>query len=122
MRRLSRLHFSGYLFFTALIPFSTRMIGLYPGSRIAVVVYSLNILPLGIISYGLIRHAYVGSRLVEDSFSPAEIRKHLDFARRGTAIFVVCLVVSIIFPVAFFPIWFLGFLGRTIGRRVWKIR
>jgi hypothetical protein len=62
------------------------------------------------------------NRLVEASFDAAEIRKHLDFARRGTVIFVVCLVVSIVFPIAFFPIWFLGFLGRSLGRRVWKIR
>lgn len=110
-----------FLFFTALLPFSTRIIGLYPGNRTAVLVYSLNILPLGISSYLMTRHAYSGSRLVEAFSDPAEIRRHLDFARRGTVVFFACLVVSVVFPVAFFPIWFLGFLGRSIGRRFWKI-
>jgi TMEM175 potassium channel family protein len=111
-----------FLFFVALLPFSTRIIGLYSGTRTAVIVYSLNILPLGIISYAMTRHAYADNRLVDASFGPAEIRRHLDFARRGTAIFFACLVVSITFPAAFFPIWFLGFLGRSIGRRVWQVR
>jgi uncharacterized membrane protein len=60
--------------------------------------------------------------LIEASFDQTEVRRHLDFARRGTVVFVVCLIVSIFFPVAFFPVWFLGFLGRSIGRRIWKIR
>src|SRR5512136_1477128 len=40
-----------FLFFTALLPFSTRLIGLYPGTRTAVLVYSLNVLPLSVVSY-----------------------------------------------------------------------
>jgi len=111
-----------FLFFTALLPFSTRLIGLYPGHRTAVLVYSLNILPLGLSSYYLTQHAYAGDRLIDPSFDPAEIRLHLDFTRRVAAIFMVCLVVPVIFPVSFFPVWFLGFLGRSIGRRVWKVR
>jgi len=111
-----------FLFFIALIPFSTRIIGLYPGARAAVIVYALNILPLGVISYFLTRHAYADNRLVEASLDRAETRKLLDFNRRGTVIFCVCLVVSVVFPIAFFPVWFAGFLGRSIGRRFWKIR
>jgi uncharacterized membrane protein len=111
-----------FLFFTALLPFSTRIIGLYPGTRTAVLVYSLNVLPLGIISYAMTWHAYSGGRLVEASFDQVEIRKHLDFARRGTLIFLACLVVSVVFPIAVFPVWLLGFLARSIGRSVWKIR
>jgi uncharacterized membrane protein len=111
-----------FLFFIALIPFSTRIIGLYPGTRAAVVVYSLNILPLGVISHFLTRHAYADNRLVEASLDRAESRKLLDFSRRGMVIFVLCLAASIVFPVAFFPVWFAGFLGRSVGRRFWKIR
>ena len=111
-----------FLFFVALLPFSTRIIGLYPLNRTAVIVYSLNILPLGITSYALTRHAYAGNRLVDASSGPAEVRRRLDFARRGTAVFFVCLAISVIFPVAFFPIWFLGFVSRSIGRRVWQVR
>jgi len=111
-----------FLFFVALLPFSTRLIGFYPLNRTALIVYSLNILPLGITSFALTRHAYSGNRLVDASFGPAEIRRHLDFARRGTVVFFACLVISVIFPVAFFPIWFLGFLGRSAGRRVWQVR
>ncbi len=111
-----------FLFFIALLPFSTRLIGLYPRSRTAVLVYSLNVFPLAIISYALTRHIYGDRWLVGPSFPETEIRRHLDFARRGTAVFFFCLIVSIAFPVAFFPVWFLGFLGRSIGRRVWKVR
>ncbi len=111
-----------FLFFIALLPFSTRLIGLYPGTRAAIIVYSLNVLPLGILSYALTRHAYTRNRLVEASFGPSEVRLHLDFARRGTAVFLLCLIVSVAFPVAFFPVWFLGFLSRTVGRRIWKVR
>jgi uncharacterized membrane protein len=111
-----------FLFFVALIPFSTRMFSQYPGTRLAVVVYSLNILPLGIISYAMTHHAYLDGRLIEASADPARIRRHLDFTRRGTIVFLICLVVSILFPAAFFPVWALGFLSRSIGRRIWKIR
>ena len=111
-----------FLFFIALIPFSTRLIGQAPGTRLAVVVYSLNILPLGLVSYAMVRHAYGDGRLLEAGYDPAQVRRHLDFSRRGTIVFLVCLVVSVLFPVAFFPVWALGFLGRGIGRRVWKIR
>lgn len=111
-----------FLFFTALLPFSTRLIGLYPGTRTAVLVYSLNVLPLAVISYAMTRHAYLGNRLVDPSFDAAEVRRHLDFARRGTAAFLLFLIVSVAFPIAFFPVWFLGFLGRALGRRVWKVR
>jgi uncharacterized membrane protein len=110
-----------FLFFMALLPFSTRLIGLYPLERTAIVVYSLNVLPLAITSYALTRHAYAGNRLVDASFGPAEVRRRLDFARRGTAVFFVCLVISVVFPAAFFPIWFLGFVSRSIGRRVWRV-
>jgi uncharacterized membrane protein len=110
-----------FLLFTALLPFSTRLVGLYPATRTAVLVYSLNVLPLSVVSYAMTRQAYRGNRLVEASFDAAEVRKHLDFARRGMAVFAVCLAVSIAFPAAFFPVWFLGFLGRGLGRRVWKI-
>jgi len=110
-----------FLFFTALIPFSTKLIALYPATRMAVVAYSLNILPLGLISYALMRHAYVDGRLVEAGFDPAQARRHLDFSRRGTVVFLVCLVVSIVVPVAFFPIWALGFIGRGVGRKIWKV-
>lgn len=102
-------------------PFSTRIIGLYPGNRTAVIVYSLNVLPLALISQAMTRHAYAGDRLVEASFDPAEIHRHLVFGRRGIAVFFACLIASVLFPAAFFPIWFLGFLGRGLGRRVWKI-
>ena len=108
-----------FLFFTALLPFSTRIIGLYPAARTAVIVYSLNVLPLSVVSYAMTRHAYLGHRLVEASFDAAEVRKNLDFARRGTVIFLACLVISMAF--SFFPVWFLGFAGRSLGRRVWRI-
>jgi len=111
-----------FLFFVAVIPFSTRIISRYPGTRLSVVVYSLNILPLGIISFALIRHAYVDGRLIEGPADRVQIRRQLDFSRRGTIVFMFCLLVSIIFPPAFFPVWALGFLGRAVGRRIWKIR
>jgi uncharacterized membrane protein len=111
-----------FLFFIALIPFSTRIISLYPGVRAAIVVYGLNILPLGVISHFLTRHAYADNRLVEATLDRAQNRKLLDFNRRGTVIFIVCIAVSVVFPIVFFPVWFAGFLGRSVGRRVRKIR
>ena len=111
-----------FLFFVALIPFSTRIISRDAGARLGVVVYSLNILPLAIISLAMMRHAYIDGRLIEPSHDRARIRKQLEFNKRGTVIFLVCLLVSIILPVAFFPVWAVGFLGRAIGRRVRKIR
>jgi uncharacterized membrane protein len=119
--RLALLN-TAFLFFIALLPFSTRLIGLYPGTRTAVLVYSLNVLPLGFITYALTRHAYLGHRLVETAFGTEEIDKHLVFARRGMAVFLLCLIVSVAWPVTFFPVWFLSFVSRTIGRRVWKVR
>jgi uncharacterized membrane protein len=110
-----------FLFFTALIPFSTKLIALYPSARMAVLAYSLNILPLGLVSYALIRHAYGDDRLVEDSRDPARVRRELDFARRGTAVFLFCLIASAAFPAAFWPVWILGFASRSLGRRLWKI-
>jgi uncharacterized membrane protein len=110
-----------FLFFVALIPFSTKLIALYPATRMAVVAYSLNILPLGLISYALTRHAYVGNRLIDASYGSDDVIKQLNFTRRGMVIFFICLAVSVAFPPAFLIAWFLGFLGRSIGRRVWKV-
>jgi uncharacterized membrane protein len=110
-----------FLFFIALLPFSTKLIALHPVSRTAVIVYSLNILPLGLITYALTRHAYVGNRLIDPSRGPADVRRQLDFMRRGMAVFLVCLTVSVVFPPAFLPVWFLGFLSRSLGRRIWKV-
>lgn len=111
-----------FLFFIALLPFSTRLIGLFPMSRTAFAVYSLNVLPLGFLSYALTRHAYVNHRLVGTSMPAAEIRRLLDFSRRGTILFLACLMVSAVFPVAFFPVWFLAFLARSAGRKAFKIQ
>ena len=110
-----------FLFFVALIPFSTKLVALYPVNRMAVIVYSLNILPLGFISYALTRHAYVANRLLDSSYASADVTRQLHFTRRGMVIFLFCLIVSVVFPPAFLIIWFLGFLGRSIGRRVWKV-
>jgi uncharacterized membrane protein len=110
-----------FLFFVALIPFSARLISQYPGTRMAVVAYSLNILPLGIISYAMTHHAYAEGRLIDAASDPFEIGRSLVFARRGMAVFGLCLAVSVVFPVAFFPVWALGFLSRGLGRRLWKI-
>jgi uncharacterized membrane protein len=110
-----------FLFFIALIPFSTKLIALHPASRTAVIVYSLNILPLGLISKAMTHHAYVDHRLIDSSWGPADILKQLDFTRRGTVVFLTCLIVSVAFPPAFWIVWFLGFTGRSIGRRFWKV-
>lgn len=110
-----------FLFFIALIPFSTKLIALHPATRTAVIVYSLNILPLGLISSAMIRHAYVNNRLIDSSRRSADIFKQLNFARRGMVIFLICLIVSVAFPPAFLIVWFLGFIGRSLGRRVWKV-
>ncbi len=112
----------GFLFFIALLPFSTRLIGLFPFSRTAIAIYSLNVLPLGFISFALTRHAYANNRLVNTSMPAADIRKLLGFSRRGTVVFMACLVISTIFPVAFFPVWFLAFLARSAGRKAFKIQ
>ncbi len=111
-----------FLFFVVLVPFSTRLISQYPGMRMAVVVYSLNILPLGTISYALTRHAHAEGRLIDAASDPFEVGRSLVFARRGLAVFGLCLAVSVAFPAAFFPVWALGFLSRSLGRRIWKIR
>lgn len=111
-----------FLFFIALLPFSTRLIGLFPMSRTAFAVYSLNVLPLGFISHALTRHAYANHRLISATMPAVEIRKLLDFSRRGTILFLACLMISAVFPVAFFPVWFLAFLARSAGRRAFKIQ
>jgi len=57
-----------FLFFIALLPFS-------PGSSAssllatAIAIYSLNVLPLGFISFALTRHAYANNRLVNTSIA-----------------------------------------------------
>ena len=111
-----------FLFFIALIPFSAKLIALHLTARPAVLVYSLNILPLGIVSTALTWHAYGGQRLLDPAYDPAEVRRHLDFARRGLVVFLICLAVSVAFPAAFLPVWILGFNSRSIGRKLWKIR
>lgn len=110
-----------FLFFIALLPFSTKLIALHPAARTAVIVYSLNVLPLALISSALTRHAYVGNRLVDPSLATADVLKQLAFTRRGMAVFLGCLIVSVAFPPAFFPVWFLGFAARSAGRRLWGV-
>ena len=110
-----------YLFFVALLPFTTRLLGLYPYTRLAVVIYSINVFPLGVVMFEILRYAYVGNRLIDESITPTEIRHLIHFTTRGATVFIFCIVVSIIFPKVTFIVWLLAFIGRSTLRRRMRV-
>jgi TMEM175 potassium channel family protein len=110
-----------YLFFVALLPFSTRLLGFYPYTRLAIVIYSINVFPLGVVMFEILRYAYVGNRLIDESIMSAEIQLLIRFTRRGATVFIFCIILSIIFPKVTFILWLLAFIGRSFLRRWMKV-
>lgn len=62
-----------FLMFVALVPFTTSMIGFY-GNQLALILYGINLVILGMLSYIHWTYATHNHRLVEHKISPALVR------------------------------------------------
>jgi len=45
-----------FLMFVCLVPFSSRMLGLYPGNQLAVIIYGINVILIGISLYFILEY------------------------------------------------------------------
>jgi TMEM175 potassium channel family protein len=111
-----------YLFFVVLLPFTTRLIGADPLTRFVVILYAFNVVFLGAASLLILRHAYLGNRLIDAEIIPAEIRQRIRFATITPIIFLLSIAVSFICPIAAYGFWFLAFLVPIFLPRWMKIR
>ncbi len=111
-----------YLFFVVLLPFTTRLIGADPLVQLVVILYALNVGLLGVFSLLILRHAYLGNRLIEASIIPVEIRQRIRFAVITPIIFLLSIAISFIRPIVAYGFWFLAFLVPIFVPRWMKIR
>ncbi len=111
-----------YLFFVVLLPFTTRLIGADPLVQLVVILYALNVGLLGVFSLLILRHAYLGNRLIEAVIIPVEIRQRIQFAVITPIIFLLSIAISFIRPIVAYGFWFLAFLVPIFVPRWMKIR
>ena len=111
-----------YLFFIVLLPFTTRLIGADPLARLVVILYALNVVFLGIASLLILRHAYLGNRLIDAEITPPEIRQRIRLALITPIIFLLSITASFIHPIVSYVFWLLAFPVPIFVPRWMKIR
>jgi uncharacterized membrane protein len=85
-----------FLMFVAFIPFSAQLLGRYPGQRIAVIVYGLNMIVVGLSLYLVWWYASSGHRLVDPDLDPATIGIAARRILSGPVAYTVAIVVSLL--------------------------
>ena len=110
-----------YLFFVALMPFSSRLISFNPLARPSAILYAINVALLGVALLLIFRHANSGNRLVAEAMTPAELRRRTWFAMITPILFSLSIGFSFVSIIVTFVFWFLALLVPTFGRRWMKI-
>ncbi len=80
--------------FIAFIPFSAQLLGQYPTQRVAVVVYGLNLVVVGITLYLVWWYASARHRLVDPDLEPATIRIATRRILTGPLVYLIAIVIS----------------------------
>jgi uncharacterized membrane protein len=89
---------------TAFIPFATSVLGTYPATRPATVLYGLT-LTLASTAYNLMLNHLVKSRAFGDAVHPATIHATVFAYRVGWAMYSVAMLVAFFVPVASFALY-----------------
>lgn len=85
-----------FLMFVAFIPFSAQLLGQYPTQRVAVVVYGLNLVIVGIALYLVWWYASANHRLVDPDLERATIRIASRRILTGPFVYLAAVVMSLI--------------------------
>lgn len=85
-----------FLMFVAFIPFSAQLLGRYPGQRVAVIVYGLNMIVVGLTLYLVWWYASSSHRLVDPDLDEATIRIATRRILSGPLAYAVAIVVSLL--------------------------
>jgi len=84
-----------FLMFVAFIPFSAQLLGRYPGQRIAVILYGLNMIVVGLSLYLVWWYATSGRRLVDPDLDPATVGIAARRILSGPVAYTIAIVVSL---------------------------
>jgi hypothetical protein len=79
----------------AFVPFSAALLGQYVHQRIAVAVYGLNLVVVGVVLYLIWHYATSDRRLVDPDLSPGVVRAGARRVLVGVIVYFVAVVLSI---------------------------
>jgi uncharacterized membrane protein len=65
---------AAFLFFVALVPFSSHLLGTYSNLQLAIGVYAANVALLGLTLYWMRRYAWISRQIANHHMSPVEFR------------------------------------------------
>jgi uncharacterized membrane protein len=85
-----------FLMFVAFIPFSAQLLGQYPTQHVAVAVYGLNLLIVGLTLYLVWWYASADHRLVDPDLDAATVRIASRRILTGPVAYLVALVISLV--------------------------
>ena len=108
-----------YLMFLAFIPFSTELLGTYPTNKLAIWVYGLNIICIGLVAFGMFIYAQSSKEiemhdLEHRTMTQAKIRILLTPAFALVAMVVAFVSVPLSFVLFIFPVIF-NFIPGTLN-------
>lgn len=87
-----------FLMFVTVIPFSTAVLGNYPGEQVAVVLYACNLILVGSMLYAQWWYATALHRLVDRDLDPVLVRLAKRRILAGPAILLLAIAVSFSSP------------------------
>ena len=87
-----------FLLVVVFVPFSTDLLGDYPGHRIAAMIYGCNIMALGLMLYWQWAYATNGHRLVGKDIEPELVRKGKKRILRGILMNVCAVLLALVNP------------------------
>ena|SRR3989442_225719 len=96
-----------FLMSVGFTPFTTSLLGTYPGDPAAVRAYGANLVANGLGLYGIWWYATSGRRLVDSDLAPSTVRLAKTRILVGPAFFATGIAVSFISPLASIIIFFL---------------
>jgi uncharacterized membrane protein len=87
-----------FLLWVVLVPFSTALLSEYPMTQIAITVYGLNLIAIGVTLAGHWWYATVETRHVDADIHPALVRGALLRTLMAPSVYVVAIAVSFVRP------------------------
>lgn len=114
-----------FLMCVTCIPFSTALLGAYPGQRVAVVIYGSNLILIGLVLYAHWWYATGGHRLTDANLDPLLVRRAARRILTGPVAYLVAIGLSFANPAvslviyALVPLLYIlpGRLDRHLSRR-----
>lgn len=114
-----------FLMCVTCIPFSTALLGAYPGQQVAVVIYGGNLILIGLVLYAHWWYATSGHRLTDEHLDPLLVRRAARRILTGPVAYLLAIGLSFVNPAASLVIYALvpllyilpGRLDRHLSRR-----